>query len=335
MTATRGPRWVRRSRRTDDTTRPLPRPDEDLVDQGLAFDLGTMIDRRRALRTLGLGAAVTGIAAIGARPLVAAATTDTTDTTGGSTATTVDPSTLPEIPDETAGPYPGDGSNGPDVLEQTGVVRQDITTSFGDASGVAEGVPMTLELTILDVAGGGAGMAGAAVYAWHCTRDGLYSMYSEGAEDENVLRGVQIADDAGKVTFASIFPGCYSGRWPHVHFEVYPDEAAITDSTNAIATSQVALPQAACDVVYAEEGYESSIPNLAQLTLDTDNVFGDDGGVYQLGATTGDVAEGYRVQLTVPVDTTTEPTGATMAGGGSGGPGGGGTPPTGGRGPGG
>ena len=43
-----------------------------------------------------------------------------------------------EIPEETAGPYPGDGSNGPNVLAESGVVRSDITTSFGDASGVAE-----------------------------------------------------------------------------------------------------------------------------------------------------------------------------------------------------
>jgi hypothetical protein len=49
-------------------------------------------------------------------------------------------------PDETAGPYPGDGSNGPDVLEQSGIVRRDIRSSFEEYSGTAEGVPMTLEL---------------------------------------------------------------------------------------------------------------------------------------------------------------------------------------------
>jgi protocatechuate 3,4-dioxygenase beta subunit len=57
------------------------------------------------------------------------------------------------------------------------------------------------------------------------------------------LRGVQIADEQGRVTYNSIFPACYSGRWPHIHFEVYPDQASITNSTAAIATSQVALPQ--------------------------------------------------------------------------------------------
>ena len=38
-----------------------------------------------------------------------------------------------EIPEETAGPYPGDGSNGANVLTESGVVRSDITSSFGSA----------------------------------------------------------------------------------------------------------------------------------------------------------------------------------------------------------
>lgn len=118
----------------------------------------------------------------------------------------------------------------------------------------------------------------------------------------------------------SIFPACYSGRWPHIHFEVYPDQAGITDASNAIATSQIALPQDVCDVVYAQSGYEQSVSNLARVTLATDNVFGDDGGVHELGAVTGDVASGYTVSLTAPVDTTTTPTAGSAPGGGPGGP---------------
>ena len=50
------------------------------------------------------------------------------------------------IPEETAGPFPGDGSNGPDVLSQSGVVRKDIRSSFGSSTTVAEGVPLTIQL---------------------------------------------------------------------------------------------------------------------------------------------------------------------------------------------
>jgi protocatechuate 3,4-dioxygenase beta subunit len=272
--------------------RPLPRPDEELVDQGLAFDVGTLLGRRRMLKALGLGVVAAGLAAC------AAGTTNTAAATTTSTG---------EIPDETAGPYPGDGSNGPDVLDQSGVVRSDIRSSFGDLTGTAEGVPMTLELTIADLAAGGAAVAGAAVYVWHCTREGGYSLYSEGVEDQNFLRGVQIADATGKVSFTSIFPACYAGRWPHVHFEVYPDQASITDAGNAIATSQVALPQDVCETVYAQTGYEASVSNLAEVSLSDDNVFGDDGGASQLAGVTGDVTAGYAVTLPVRIDTTTTP----------------------------
>jgi protocatechuate 3,4-dioxygenase beta subunit len=138
-------------------------------------------------------------------------------------------------------------------------------------------------------------------------------MYSEGVEDENFLRGVQIADGDGRVTFASIFPGCYPGRWPHVHFEVYPDEASIADSANVIATSQLAFPADVCNVVYAESGYEASVTNLAQLSLETDGVFRDDGGATQLAVVTGDAASGYHATLAVGVDTSTA-TGGRLAG---------------------
>jgi protocatechuate 3,4-dioxygenase beta subunit len=308
--------------------RPLARPDDEVVDQGLGFDVGTLMDRRRMLRTLGFGVAAIGLAACGANSASSTSTspaTTTSSSAGAATTTAAAAVTAAsgEIPDETAGPYPGDGSNGPDVLEQSGIVRSDLRSSFGASSGTAEGVPITLELTVTDIANGGVPFAGVAVYVWHCDRDGNYSMYSQGVEDQNYLRGVQVADANGVVKYTSIFPACYSGRWPHIHFEVYPDQAGITDAGNAIATSQVALPESTCNEVYAQAGYEASVKNLSQVTLQSDNVFGDDGGIDELGTVTGDVTNGYTVSLAVGVDTTTTPTaGSAPAGGPGGGPGG-------------
>jgi protocatechuate 3,4-dioxygenase beta subunit len=298
--------------------RPLARPDEELVDQGLGFDVATLLSRRKMLRVLGLGAAAVGLAACGGGGTgsSSSASATTSGPTSGSTASG-------EIPEETAGPYPGDGSNGPDVLEQSGIVRSDIRSSFGSASGTAEGVPMQLELVVKDLANGGAGFEGVAVYVWHCDREGRYSMYSDGVTGENYLRGVQVADADGRVQFTSIFPACYSGRWPHVHFEVYPDTGSITDASKVIATSQAALPEDTCAKVYAQSGYEQSVSNLSQVSLQSDNVFGDDGGKSQLGTVSGDVTSGLKVALTVGVDTATTPTGGGAPGGASpGGPGG-------------
>lgn len=247
---------------------------------GLHRDLlrtGTTMDRRQLLRA----AARFGVS-LGALQLFGCTSTGLTET---DTDTGTGSGACTKIPEETAGPYPGEGSNGPNVLNQTGVVRSDIRSSFAGLTGTADGVPLTIALTIVS-ASTCAVLANRAVYLWHWDRAGRYSLYSSGVTSQNYLRGVQEADANGKVTFTSIFPACYSGRWPHIHFEVYPSLAAATNVANKIATSQLALPKAACDLVYATTGYESSVTNLSQVTLATDNVFSD-GSSLELATVTG------------------------------------------------
>ena len=257
-------------------------------DLGLSHDLPLLVSRRRALGLLAGGLGATALAACGS------------SSDGGRATTTSEKSGTGEVPEETAGPYPGDGSNGPNVLAESGVVRSDITSSFGGATGTAEGVPTTIEMTLLDVAAGGKALAGAAVYIWHCDMPGRYSMYDAEIADENYLRGVQVSDKQGKVKFASIFPAAYSGRWPHVHFEVYESLEAATAAGSKLRTSQIALPKDACDAVYATDGYEQSVQNLAQTSLDSDMVFSD-GYASQLADWSGSPSDGIALRLNVGV----------------------------------
>jgi protocatechuate 3,4-dioxygenase beta subunit len=266
--------------------RPLARPDEPLVDQGAAFDMQTLMTRRSMLRLVGVGVGAAAVVAAGGVGRVAAATA--------------------EIPEETAGPYPGDGSNGPDVLDRSGVVRRDIRGNIGGGS-IAQGVPLRVTFTITDLAKGGVPFAGAALYAWQCDAQGRYSMYSAGVEDDTFLRGVQVANDQGRVTFLTIVPGCYPGRWPHIHFEVYPNRRAISSAGNAIATSQLAVPKAPLSSVYAMSAYSGSAQSLSRLSLDTDMVFADDDAGQQLATMRGSTRTGYVASLAVPVDTRTRP----------------------------
>jgi protocatechuate 3,4-dioxygenase beta subunit len=272
-------------------------------DLGLVHDLGTL-RRRNVLRLLaGAGlAVVAGCATDDSTSTTPAGTPSTTGTspTTSSPTTTTTADCAEEIPEETAGPYPGDGSNGPNVLKESGIVRSDLTKSFGSSTGVAAGVPLTVELTIQD-AGKCAPLAGAAVYLWHCDAQGRYSLYSDGAENENYLRGVQAADANGKVTFTTIFPAAYDGRWPHIHFEVYASLSEATAAGKISATSQLALPEDACQAVYATSGYDGSTQNLSRSSLASDNVFRDDGGVRQLATVGGSVQSGYQARLTVGV----------------------------------
>lgn len=268
--------------------------DDDLHDRGLAFDVATLLNRRRMLGLIGAAglAALVGCEDSGDSPSRAASASATPS---GSS-----PASCEEIPAETAGPFPGDGTNGPNVLAQSGIVRSDIRSSFGSGSGVAAGVPLTINLTVVDAAKGCAAMAGAAVYLWHCDNAGRYSLYTAGVTNENYLRGVQAADNAGSVTFRSVFPGAYAGRWPHVHFEVYPSLAAATGGDQLVATSQLALPPASCEAAYATDGYADSVANLRRTSLDSDGVFRD-GYARQLATVTGSVSAGFVANLSVPV----------------------------------
>ncbi len=279
-------------------------------DRGLDYDLPRLLHRRGMLKLVaGVGLAGAGLITLGAcgsDSTAGAASSQSGSQPGGGPGGAAPESTQTsdtangELPEETGGPYPGDGSNGANVLNQSGVVRRDITSSFGSSTTKAEGVPLSITMTINDFASNEAPLAGGAVYVWHCDREGRYSLYSEGVTGENYLRGVQETDGQGQVKFTTIVPACYSGRWPHIHFEVYPSLATATNGANKIATSQMALPEATCQAVYATSGYEQSLSNMARVSLDTDNVFRD-GYDLQMPTVTGDPSSGYQLNFSCAV----------------------------------
>ena len=282
-------------------------------DHSLAADLAAMLnlssDRRQTLRWLLAGASALPILGCGGGSDgdTSTGTTTTTPATGTTTpvTTTTPTGSCSVIPEETGGPYPADGTNSNasgvvNVLTQSGVVRSDIRSSFNGATGTAAGIPLTIKLQIVNVNGSCATLEGFAVYLWHCDRDGNYSLYSSGVTTQNYLRGVQVSDSSGNVSFTSVYPGCYSGRVPHVHFEVYRTLAAATSASNRLKTSQFAFPDAASNAVYATTGYSASVRNMAAISLATDNVFSD-GATLQTVTVTGNVTDGYVATLTVGV----------------------------------
>lgn len=275
-------------------------------------------ERRRALTWLLSSGAAAVLAACGggdgndesaASSASSSSSSDGSSSSGSSQSTTT--SCIAD-PEETNGPYPADGSNtvngmSANVLSQSGIVRSDIRSSFGSSTTTAEGVPLSLTLTIVNSNNSCAVLSGYAVYIWHCDRGGDYSLYSSSIRDENYLRGVQVTDANGQLTFQTIFPGCYSGRYPHIHFEVYPSLAMATLYTNALLTSQMAMPQDASSAVYNNaSGYSQSITNLSRVSVSSDGVFGDNTAaqIAQMTPTlSGSVAAGYTgtILIGVPV----------------------------------
>lgn len=279
-------------------------------DQGLAHDLQQLqrgqLARRRALQWLAGSSMLTLLGCGGGAngETTATSTDTTTGTDSGSTTGTNTSNTCSLIPEETAGPYPGDGSNSANgaianALALSGIVRSDIRASIAGASGVAAGVPLTMTLKLLNTSGNCASLAGYAIYLWHCDREGRYSMYSSGVTGENYLRGVQVTGNDGTASFTTIFPGCYLGRMPHMHFEIYRNANTASSWSNRLRTSQIAFAAADCSTVYAQaSGYSASAANLGRISFATDNVFSDGVGS-QLATLSGSVAQGYTGSLSI------------------------------------
>lgn len=296
-------------------------------DLGLAHDLKTiesrMMERRRALILLGSAGTVGLLAGCGGGGSSATGTgssSSSSSTSSGSTSTSTGGSTSSSTssssggsggtciadPGETNGPYPADGTNTSsgitsNALTQSGIVRSDIRSSFlGSSTAQAAGVAVTLTLTVVNVNNSCAPLAGYAVYIWHCDRDGKYSLYD--LPGESYLRGVQVTDSNGQISFTTIFPGCYSGRYPHIHFEVFSSLANATSGRYATLISQLAMPAAACNTVYASTGYSTSATNFARVSISSDNVFGDNTSAQVTAMTptmTGSVAAGYTGTATI------------------------------------
>lgn len=231
-----------------------------------------------------------------------ATATPTPTTTVTPTPTSTGTSACIADPTETAGPYPADGTNTSNgstsnALTVSGIVRSDIRASFISSTTVATGVKMVLTLRVVNVNATCASLAGYVVYLWHCDRTGNYSLYGTSTSAESYLRGVQITDANGEVTFTTIFPAAYSGRYPHMHFEIFSSLANATGGRYAVLTSQFAMPAAACTAVFADTTtYPGSATRFTQTTIGNDNVFGDNTAAQiaqQTPTMTGDPTTGY------------------------------------------
>ena len=282
-------------------------------DRGLAGDLHRiLIDasrresavRRDALRWL-CGALMVPLTGCGGGGDDSDSSTSTAGSTSSTTSGTSASGTCSVINEETAGPYPGDGSNSTssgiaNALALSGILRSDIRSSVAGAAGVATGMPLTVKIVLVNTNGSCAALDAYAIYLWHADSQGRYSMYSSGVTAENYLRGVQPTDSTGTASFVTIFPGCYDGRMPHMHFEVYRSSTSATSFSSKLRTSQIAFPNETSSAVYATSGYPTSASNFARISFASDNVFSD-GVTLQMATVTGNVTDGFVATLKVGI----------------------------------
>jgi protocatechuate 3,4-dioxygenase beta subunit len=163
------------------------------------------------------------------------------------------------------------------------------------------GVPFRLSFMVLDDFRC-TPLEGVAVDVWHSDADGLYSgvvneffdhatLELSGEQVDmrsrpSFLRGHQLSDSQGRAEFATIYPGWYSGRLPHIHVRAL---VAGAEQWSAFFT-QLFLPPEIDRFVYAQAPYAGR--GFYPMTVERDLVL------------RGDAAA--RAKLTIDVERTGE-----------------------------
>ena len=189
---------------------------------------------------------------------------------------------------ETAGPFPTINPG-----------NYSITNIVGDRTGIA----FTININIMNINANCAALQGALVDIWHCDKDGYYSQYggtgmqSVNYTNNNFLRGRQVTNSNGLVTFTSIFPGWYQGRATHIHVHIY------NGSGTSLLITQIAFPEGANSAVVLANaatayGYTKGMNGYTYNS--SDNVFSD-GVTNEISTVTGSVANGFTLNHTIYV----------------------------------
>jgi protocatechuate 3,4-dioxygenase beta subunit len=229
--------------------------------------------------------AVLGAGLGGALASCGGSTTSPTSTasTSGSSSGGTSSATCVVAPTETEGPYPDKLG----MINNSAFLRRDITEG-------RTGLPLTLTLTIVNTNSSCAAVSNANVEIWQCDAAGAYSEYSQPGYDgtgQTFLRGLQVSDANGQVTFTTIYPGWYSGRATHIHVDVFRNGSLLK-------TTQIAFPESVSSGVYATGVYAAKGQN--PTTNARDNVFSD-GTTGELATLSGDTVSGYTATITIGI----------------------------------
>lgn len=238
-----------------------------------------LLSRRSALGLIG--------GALGGITLAACsdntAVIDSTGSSSGTGSTSGGSCTL--TPEGEIGPYFTDDS-------ATAYNRSDIRSNI-DGSSVQSGIPLTLHVYVYDFDNSCAPYVGSQVDIWHCNASGIYSNEAvESTLGQTWLRGYQLTDTNGAVTFKTIIPGWYQGRTTHIHLRVrstYSNASSTSDGTN---TTQLFFPQATMDTIYTTVSpYSSKGKNTT--TNAADRVYTTQTGGKMEVVLSGDNVNGY------------------------------------------
>lgn len=263
------------------------------------------VSRRAVIQTGATAATALGLVAVGTRQLVSAQDASPSPSLAGSAMSGTTTSCIALTPELTEGPFYVDEA----------LVRRDIIDD-------REGLPLALTINVIDAVAC-TPLADAAVEVWHCDARGYYSGISgndpgsdssseeaAAAADSMFLRGIQITDADGSVTFDTIYPGWYQGRTVHIHMKVRiageVDAEETYEGGTTAHTGQLFFEDAISDAVFESDAYANR-PEDERTENAEDGILGDHGDdpeflVAMTPVDPDDLAAGYTGTVTVGVD---------------------------------
>jgi protocatechuate 3,4-dioxygenase beta subunit len=168
--------------------------------------------------------------------------------------------------------------------------RSDIRAN-ADGSSVQDGIPLTLTIYV-ERSETCEPEAGATVDVWHANASGVYSDESvESTSGQSWLRGYQVTDSEGKVTFTTIFPGWYAGRTFHVHVRIRSFDGS---STTYNFTTQIFFDEAINSAVNSAADYSARGTRTTTNTADS---------IYSADSDSDGLADGSETTISLSGDT--------------------------------
>ncbi|MFJ3086748.1 intradiol ring-cleavage dioxygenase [Streptomyces sp. NPDC086838] len=201
------------------------------------------------------------------------------------------------------------------------------------------GIPLLLVLRVVDNATCRP-IRNSAIEIWHCDASGVYSGYTQNGngggggtppgppptgtpttppdgpggpgghapptDDLTWLRGIQMTDAQGFVTFRTVFPGWYAGRAVHIHTKVHTGGSRTSDGYTGgrtCHTGQFYFPEEAVNATSNTEPYSAN--TITRITLDNDSIYpgtGTQGGLLNLNYDKKHIERGVIGHITMAVD---------------------------------
>lgn len=190
---------------------------------------------------------------------------------------------------------------GPYFVEED-LERSDIRIDPSDGT-TQPGVPLRLDINVLQTDASCTPAVGVRVDVWHASAAGLYSdEAANNTSGKKYLRGDQITDENGAVSFLTVYPGWYSGRTIHIHFRV---RAFDGDETVFDFVSQIFFNETINNTVMTQAPYDTR--GTRDRTNAQDNIY----AASLIATTVADGSGGYVATMNVGITGLPAGTGGT------------------------